>query len=61
VCVCVRERKERDIVHVCANTCACIFVCDIVNSFVLCYFITLPLFSTECANYDDEAGTAATV
>lgn len=51
--------KERDIVHVCANTCAYIFVFDIAHSFVLCCFIILPFLSTECANYDDEAGTAA--
>ena len=43
------------------DTCACIFVFDTANSFVLCYFIILPFFSTECTNYDDEAGTAATV
>ena len=53
--------KERDIVCVCANTCACIFVFDTADSFVICYFIILSFFSTECANYDDETDTAATL
>jgi len=59
--VILQTGKERDIVYVCANTCACIFVFDTANSFVFCYFIILPFFNTECASYDDEAGTAATV
>ena len=47
--------------HVCANTCARIFVFVTTNSFVLCYFVILPFVSTECASYGDEANTAATV